>query len=95
MFVPIPGVLQGDLIPLFLFIVALVCALRKSRQWDDGLTLKRRQSSHYLAESLPNIGFTDDIFLLEDIISAAQDLLHRVKKATQEISPFPQNQGHA
>eukprot|EP00058_Branchiostoma_floridae_P025155 XP_002610645.1 hypothetical protein BRAFLDRAFT_65836 [Branchiostoma floridae] len=74
--------------PDALFIVALDYALRKAVNTNDGLTLRRRQSSRHPAVVLPDLDFADDICLLEDTIRAAQDFLHRVESATQEIDLF-------
>ena len=43
------GVLQGDPLAPFLFIIVLDYALRTSITSSDGLTLKRRRSSRYPA----------------------------------------------
>ena len=82
------GVLQGDPLAPFLFIVCLDYALRKSISNIDGLTLKKRRSSRHPAEVLPDLDFADDICLFEDKLEAAEDLLHRVEKASKEIGLF-------
>ena len=79
------GVLQGDLLAPFLFIIALDYALRSSIIISDGLTLKPRRNSRYPAEKLADLDYADDIALLEDCIEAAQDLLKRVENAYQEV----------
>ena len=79
------GVLQGDPLAPFLFIIVLDYALRTSITSSDGLTLKPRQSRRYPAEKLADLDYADDIALLEDCIEAAQDLLKRVEKACQEV----------
>lgn len=89
------GVLQGDPLAPFLFIISLDYALRSSISTSDGLTLKRRQSSRHPAEVLADLAFADDICLLEDTLADAQDLLHRVETATQEIGLYRiENKGH-
>ncbi|KAI8507980.1 hypothetical protein Bbelb_142200 [Branchiostoma belcheri] len=82
------GVLQGDPLAPFLFIITLDYALRKAVNSSDGLTLRRRQSSRYPAVVIPDLDFADDICLLEDTIRAAQSLLQRVESATQEIGLY-------
>jgi len=91
------GVLQGEPLAPFLFIVALDYALCKAVNTNDGLTLRRRQSSRHPAVVLPDLDFADDICLLEDTIRAAQDFLHRVESATQEIGLLlnASDHGHA
>ena len=82
------GVLQGDPLAPFLFIVVLDYALRTSITSNVGLTLKRRRSRRHPTESLSDLDYADDIALLEDHISAAQDLLTAVEKAYQEVGLF-------
>lgn len=82
------GVLQGDPLAPFLFIICLDYAMRRSIFPSDGLTLKRRQSSRHPAEVLADLTFADDICLLEDNLAAAQDLLLRVETATQEVGLY-------
>ncbi|CAH1244514.1 Hypp7329 [Branchiostoma lanceolatum] len=82
------GVLQGDPLAPFLFIIVLDYALRKAINADDGLTLQRRRSSRHPAVVISDLDFADDIGLLEDTIQAAQDLLYRVERATQEIGLY-------
>ena len=60
------GVLQGDPLAPFLFIICLDYALRSSIKSTDGLTLKRRQSSRYPSVVLAYLDYADDITLLED-----------------------------
>ena len=82
------GVLQGDPLAPFLFIIVLDYALRTSITSSDGLTLKPRQSRRYPAEKLADLDYADDIALLEDCIESAQDLLKRVEKACQEVGLY-------
>ena len=65
------GVLQGDPLAPFLFILVLDYALRTSITSNDSLTLKPRKSSRYPAEKLADLDYADDIALLEDCIEAA------------------------
>ena len=82
------GVLQGDPLAPFLFIVVLDYALRTSLLQSDGITLKRRRSRRVPAERLPDLDYADDIALLEDTILAAQNLLLKVEKACQDVGLF-------
>ena len=82
------GVLQGDPLALFLFIICLDCALRSAITDSDGHTLKRRRSSRHPAVVLPDLDYADDIALLENTIKSAQDLLNRVEKACQDVGLF-------
>ena len=83
------GVLQGDPLAPFLFIICLDYALRSAITDSDGLTLKRRRSSRHPAVVLPDLDYADDIALLENTIKSAQDLLNRVEKACQDVGFIP------
>ena len=82
------GVLQGDPLAPFLFIICLDYALRSAITDSDGLTLKRRRSSRHPAVVLPDLNYADDIALLENSIKSAQDLLIHVKKASEDVGLF-------
>ena len=82
------GVLQGDPLAPFLFIICLDYALRKAINKSVGFTLKRRRSRRHPAEVIPDLGYADDIALLEDTISEAQDLLLNVEAACQSIGLY-------
>ena len=60
------GVLQGDTLAPFLFIIVLDYVLRGTMTPEFGLTLKRRQSSRHSAVFLTDLDFADDIALLSD-----------------------------
>ena len=82
------GVLQGDPLAPFLFVICLDYALRSSISDTDGLTLKRRRSRRFPAEVLADLDYADDIALLEDTIVAAQDFINRVENVCQGIGLF-------
>ena len=75
------GVLQGNPLAPFLFIVCLDYALRSAITDSDGLTLKSHRGSRHL-------DYADDIALLENSIKSAQDLLFHVEKACQDVGLF-------
>ena len=82
------GVLQGDPLAPFLFIVCLDYALCPAITGSDGLTLKHCHSSHHPAIVLPDLHYADDIALLANSIKSAQDLLICVEKACQDVGLF-------
>ncbi|XP_014678985.1 PREDICTED: uncharacterized protein LOC106818826 [Priapulus caudatus] len=82
------GVLQGNPLARFLFIICLNYALRTSITESDGLTLKQRRSRRHPADVLADLDYADDIALLENSIEAAQYLLIRVEKACQDVGLF-------
>ena len=65
------GVLQGDTLAPFLFIIVLDYALRKAingREEELGFTITPRKSRRYPKEALTDLDFADDISLLSDQI---------------------------
>ena len=79
----IAGVLQGDTLALFLFIIALDYAMRQAidgRKEELRFTLINRRSRTVKPEMITDLDFADDIALLSDQIKQAQKLLNRVKR---------------
>ena len=77
------GVLQGDTLAPFLFIIALDYALRLSLDTihDKGITIKPRMSSRHPSKHIPDLDFADDIALLADCMENAQHLLNSLEEA--------------
>ena len=77
------GVLQGDTLAPYLFIIVLDYALRKAigdKGNELGFTIKPRQSSRQHAQVITDLDFADDIALLSSEIEEAQELLNRVER---------------
>ena len=67
------GVLQGDVLTPFLFVVLVDYLLKKATlQLDYGVLTHPRCSRRHPAKSLNDLDFADDITLLESSISRAQ-----------------------
>lgn len=82
------GVLQGDTLAPFLFIVALDCALRRAiegREEELGFTLQKRASRRVAAKMVTDLDFADDITLLSDTVEQACTLLLVVEKECKNI----------
>mgnify|MGYP002052339858 FL=1 len=81
------GVLQGDTLAPFLFIVVLDYALRRAieEHEDLGFTLTPRRSRRHPAVKLSDLDFADDIGLLSDQIQQAQELLTKVELQCQKV----------
>ena len=76
------GVLQGDTLAPFLFVIVLDYAMRQAiggQERDLGFTINPRKSRRAPAETITDLDFADDICLLCDQISQAQELLTRVE----------------
>ena len=72
------GVLQGDTLAPFLFIIVLDYALRKAisgKEEELGFTIQPRKSRRHPKQVLTDLDFADDISLLSDEIDQAQTLL--------------------
>ena len=82
------GVLQGDTLAPFLFIIALDYALRcaiSGREEELGFTLKRRASRRVPAKMMTDLDFADDISLLSDTVEKACMLLSEVERHCNRI----------
>ena len=88
MFEIIAGVLQGDTLAPFLFIIVLDYALRKAtagREDELGFTITPRTSRRHPKVTLTDLDFADDIGLLSDEIAQAQELLLSVEKECNKV----------
>ena len=72
------GVLQGDTLAPYLFIIVLdyfmIIALGNEEE-NLGFTIAQRRSRRHPAEILTDLDFADDIALLSDTLNQAQELL--------------------
>ena len=81
------GVLQGDTLAPYLFIIALDYALRMTTEGfeDLGFTLQERKSSRYPAVMITHTDFADDIALISDNLEKAHELLDQVESAASQV----------
>jgi hypothetical protein len=82
------GVLQGDTLAPFLFVIVLDYAMRKAlagKEEDLGFTLTPRRSRRHPKEVLTDLDFADDIALLSDEIVQAQEILLNVEKECNKV----------
>ena len=82
------GVMQGDTLAPFLFIIVLDYALRKAisgREQELGFTLTPRKSRRHSAVVLTDLDYADDISLLSDNVEQAQELLNRVEPECAKV----------
>ena len=79
------GVLQGDVLAPFLFIILVDYLLGKASEPDTGVMTCPRQSSRYPAKILNDLDFADDIALLESSTTRAQSQLTRTADAAADL----------
>ena len=81
------GVLQGDTLAPFLFIIVLDYVLRLSLDTinDQGLQLHPRRSRRQPAIYITDLDFADDIALVSDLVANAESLLHSLEKAASLV----------
>ena len=82
------GVMQGDTLAPFLFVIALDYALRqatKGREAELGFTITPRRSRRFPKVTLTDLDFADDICLLSNEIQQAQELLTRVESECGKV----------
>ena len=79
------GVLQGDTLAPFLFIIVLDYVLRNSMSSDQGLTIIPRKSRRVPAVKVTDLDFADDLALIADTINQAEKLLHDLEHAASSV----------
>ena len=80
------GVLQGDVLAPFLFIIMIDFLLKKATSdVGSGITTHPRRSRRYPAKILNDLDFADDIALLESTMSQAQAQLTRTATAAKDL----------
>ena len=77
------GVLQGDTLAPYLFIIYLDYVLKTSIDIikDHGFKLAKERSRRYPAQTTTDTNYTDDIVLLANTPAQAKTLLHSLEQA--------------
>ena len=80
----VAGVLQGDTLAPYLFIICLDYVLRTSINniWENGFMLTKKRSRRYPAKTITD---ADDIALLANTSTQAETLLHSLERAPAGI----------
>ena len=85
MFDVVTGVLQGDVLAPFLFIIVLDWVIRNSNLDPVGFTTITRRSRRHPEERLSDLGYADDISLLANQASDAQIQIDTISSTAAEV----------
>ena len=83
----VAGVLQGDTLAPYLFIICLGYVLRTSidKIRENGFELTKRRSKRYRAKTITDADYADDLALLANTPNQAETLLHSLERAAAGI----------
>lgn len=79
------GVLQGDTLAPYLFVIVMDYIMRISLTAEDGYTVRRRLSARHTAVKIPALAYADDAALMSDNGEAAQRQLYRFETASAKV----------
>ena len=83
----VAGVLQGDTLAPYHFIICLDYVLRTSihKIRENGFELTKKRSRRYTAKTITDANYADDIAILVNTPNQAETLLHSLERATAGI----------
>ena len=83
----VAGVLQGDTLAPYLFIICLDYVLRTSidKIKENGFELTKKRSRRYLAKTIIDADYTDDIAILANAPAQAETLQHSLERVAAGI----------
>ena len=86
----IAGVLQGDTLAPYIFIICLDYVLRKSLDTNTelGFTLSKPKSRRYPAVNITDADYADDLAVLTDYLKDATSLLHKIETVASQIGLY-------
>ena len=77
------GVLQGDVLAPYLFIIVMDYVLANSTKGEVGIEYQQRKSSRHPARHIADLDFADDIAFIESSIDRASTLLKNLDEHAQ------------
>ena len=86
----IVGVLQGDTLAPYIFIICLDNVLRRALDENKelGLTLTKQKSRRYPGKKITDADYADDLAVLADTLKDATTLLHNIEKVAKQIGLY-------
>ena len=83
----VAGVLQGDRLALYLFIICLDYVLRTSfdKIRENGFELTKKRCRRYPAKTITHADYADDIAILANTPDQTETLLHSLERAAADI----------
>ena len=77
----VAGVLQGDTLAPYLFIICLDYVLRTliDKIKENGFELTKKRSRRYPSKTIADVDYTDDIAILANAPAQAETLLHSLE----------------
>ena len=86
----VAGVLQGDTLATYLFIICLDYVLRTSidKIKENGFELTKRRSRRYPTTTITDADYADDIAILANTPDQAETLLHSLEREATSIGPM-------
>ena len=86
----VAGVLQGDTLAPYLFIICLDYVLRTSidKIRENGFDLTKKRSGRYPAKTITDAEYADDIAILANTPNQAETLLHSLERADAGIGLY-------
>ena len=83
----VAGVLQGDMLAPYLFIICLDYVLRTSidKIRENGFELTKKRSRRHPAKTITDADYANDITILANIPNQAETLLHSLEQAATGI----------
>ena len=86
----VAGVLQGDTLAPYLFIICLDYVLRTSidKIKENGFELTKKRSRRYPATTFTDADYADDIAILANTPDQAETLLHSLEQAAASIGLY-------
>ena len=82
------GVMQGDTLAPFLFVIVLDYAMRQAiegKEEELGFTLHQRQSRRVHAKAISDLDFADDIVLLANYMDQIRMLVNKVEEECKKV----------